>query len=786
VTSAVRPTSDGPAYRGFQGKVGTTFADSEPWWPERPKPPAGAPNVIVVLVDDMGFSDIGCFGSEIETPNLDAIAAQGIRYANFHVTPLCSPTRAALMTGRNSHAVGLGFPTQIDPGFPGYASELPANQPTLAEVFRANAYSTLMVGKWHLAKDSDFSEAGSRHAWPLQRGFDQFYGFLEALTDFHNPHRLYEGNSALHVDEYPEGYYLTDDLTDRAVRMIREVRAADPVKPFFLYFAHGAVHAPMHAKQVDIEKYRGRYAAGWDRVREARLARQVELGVMPEGTELPPRNDEQGEAVPAWDSLNELEQTLFARYMEVYAAMIHNMDQSVGRVRDVLAELGELENTVFLFTSDNGAGRLGGPDLDEFGSGVTSDTGTAHYFHYITRPQDRRPVSQDDVDAMDALGGPTTWPHYPRGWAMACNTPFRLYKFSTLRGGHTAPLIVSWPARFEGAGQVVRRQYTHVSDVLPTLVDLIGLTVPTSREGLPAEPVTGTSFAGTLDDPAAPSQHREQYYECNGARGYYRDGWEAATVRRPLTSFDSEHWQLFDMEADPTQRRDLSEENPELVEDLKKAWESAAWENQVFPLDEGSGLKFFNHPQHEAWTRPLRLTPGLPTLERYRSSRLIDGRSFQVAVDWAYRDGDEGVLVAHGGQAGGYLLYVEDGELRFEENEYGRPRRLPPVRLGESSSRVVLDVSAPGGGTWEVEISVDGEVRASGEGFAQFISFLPFEGIDVGIDRRSPVSWDLRQRRGTFPFSGRLDAVTYVPGAQGPDAPQRRIEQARAVGLDLQ
>ena len=292
-------------YPGFEGTVGRIMATSESWWPPRPTPPEGAPNIVVVLADDLGYSDVSCYGSEIATPAIDELAATGVRYTNFHVTPLCSPTRAALLTGLNSHHVGVGFVANADPGFPGYASELPHNQSTLAEMLKASGYATMAVGKWHLCKETDLSIAGDTHSWPLQRGFDQFYGFLEALTNFHHPHLMYEGNSPIDIAEYPEGYYLTDDLTDRACRMIREVKATDPNKPFFLYYAHGAVHAPLHAKADDIARHRGNYDKGWDQLREERLTRQIELGVVPPGTELPPRNFEPDEDVAAWDSYPE-------------------------------------------------------------------------------------------------------------------------------------------------------------------------------------------------------------------------------------------------------------------------------------------------------------------------------------------------------------------------------------------------------------------------------------------------------------------------------------------------
>ncbi|SVC73875.1 uncharacterized protein METZ01_LOCUS326729, partial [marine metagenome] len=341
-----------------------------------------------------------------------------------------------------THQAGMGYVANADPGFPGYASELPRHQPSLAEVLQANGYATMAVGKWHLCRDTDLSEAGDKHSWPLQRGFDQYYGFLEALTNFHHPHRLYEGNSVVQTDQYPDGYYLTDDLTERAVRMIREVRQNDPVKPFFLYYSHGAVHAPLHAKANDIARHRGNYDKGWDRLREERLACQIELGIVPEGTVLPPRNSEPGEDVKEWDSLPEIERKVMARYMEVYAAMVESIDQSVAAIRDTLEDLGELDNTIFIFTSDNGASREG------------QERGSTSYF--TTSGGVSATITEETLANIDAIGGPTTWPHYPRGWAMACNTPFRLYKMMTYRGGHSVPFVCSWPDGPIGQAEMFR------------------------------------------------------------------------------------------------------------------------------------------------------------------------------------------------------------------------------------------------------------------------------------------------------------------------------------------
>ncbi|MFZ9697705.1 MAG: arylsulfatase [Ilumatobacteraceae bacterium] len=762
------------AYPNFDGVVGETFARSTPSWPQEPSAPTGAPNIVFVIADDLGYSDLGCYGSEIDTPNIDALAGRGLRYTNFHVTPLCSPTRAAFMTGRNNHAVGMGYVANIDPGFPGYASELPANQPSLPETLRANGYSTLAVGKWHLAKDADLTETGDKSSWPLQRGFEQYYGFLEALTNFWHPHRLYEGNSVIQVDKYSDDYYLTDDLTDRAVRMMKDVKASNPSKPFFLYFAHGAVHAPLHAKPSDIAKYKGVYDCGWDVLRERRFARQKELGLLPPEAVLPPRNNERGESVEAWETLSDDQKSLYARYMEVYAGMVDNIDQSVGRLVKTLEDLGELDNTVFIFTSDNGASREG------------NERGARSYFRGFAVSGDNFTHRPEDFENLDEIGGPTSWPHYPRGWAMACNTPFRLYKITTHRGGHQVPYVMSWPNRIAARGDVFRRQFTHITDMLPTLLELVGVEQLTSRNGLEADPIQGVSFVETLDSSDSESKHKEQYWECIGHRAYYRDGWEVVTFHLPRTSFATEKWQLFDTNADPTQANDLADQMPEKVAELVSAWEAAAVENQVYPLAEGVRIEHLQRPPSErVYAQRTRILRGAGTLERFRSAKLIQGRSFRVEVDWDYRRGDAGILLAHGGQENGYVLYVEDGALHFEQNTGLGMKKLTPVPLGESSQSVAIDVVAPGNKTWTVALETDSRKHPAVEGFFQPYAFLPYEGIDIGIDRRSPVSWDLYSRHGTFPFSGAITAVTYVPGDLAPDVGPHVLEEAIRLGLAI-
>jgi arylsulfatase len=513
------------AYAGFEGEVGRTHATSTPWWPDQPVPPAGSPNVIVVLCDDLGFADLGSYGSEIDTPNLDQLAGEGLRYTNFHVNPMCSPTRASLLTGLNHHMVGVATVCHRDPGFPGFAMELRSNAVTMAGVLRDAGWSTLMVGKWHLCKDSSLTEAGPRRSWPCQQGFDRFYGILDGFTNLHQPHRLYEDNHVVEVDGYPEGYYFTDDLTDRALEMVRGVRSGHPTKPWFLYYSHAAVHAPLQVKAVDAEKYRGLYEQGWDEVRRTRFERQLGLGVVPEGAVLPPRNSEAGHGVEAWGDLTEMQQELFARYQELYAAMVDNVDQNFGRLRAELVAMGEWDNTIVVFTSDNGGSREG------------QQNGTSSYFRTLmAHSRGDSPLDDIQVDhsRMDLMGGPQTLPHYPMGWGMASGTPFRLYKVNTHQGGHQVPFVISRGSGLPDGGGL-RTQYQHVTDLMPTVFEMAGVEMPDTTMDAP-EPA-GASFVSTIADGAAPSTHPEQYYEQVGHRGYYRDGWSAVTCHQPRTPF---------------------------------------------------------------------------------------------------------------------------------------------------------------------------------------------------------------------------------------------------------
>lgn len=748
----------------FQGHIGRTVSESESWWPAPTRPPSPGPNVVVVLLDDLGFSDIGPFGSEIPTPNLDRLAARGLSFSNYHTSPLCSPSRAALLTGLNPHRAGFAGVANFDPGFPGWTMEISPDNPTLAEVLRDEGYATFALGKWHLTRDAAMHDGAPKTSWPLQRGFDRFYGILEGWTNLHHPHRLVRDNSPVDVDEYPEGYYFTDDITDEAISNLKALRAHDAEKPFFLYLAHGAVHGPLHAKADDIANHRGNYAEGWDTIRERRFERQLERGLFPPGTTMAPRNVEPGHDVQPWDDHSDDERSRFERYMEVYAAMVDNVDQNLGRLLDTIDALGDADNTVVIFTSDNGATEEGGA------------TGSRSYYKQFGGLGPMTGWELDNPRDPDLIGGPQVLAHYPRGWGMASNTPFRLYKRSTHAGGVRVPMIVSYPdgVATEDRG-AVRPQYQYVTDLYNTVLDLVGAQ--------PKEDRDGASFAEAVRNDATESTHIEQYSECFGNRSFYRDGWKLVAQHRRGAPYVDAEWELYDIVADPTEINDQAEARPDKVRELADAWEDAAWDNQVFPLDDGTGLlQLLRRPDDASLHQPVRLLAGTPTLERYRSQRLIAFRDFAVDVELDHRPEDQGVLVAHGDQGGGYSLYVEDGVLRFAYNHYGDMTIVDAGSPPAGPQTITLEAKAGERFMWDFTVSVGGVETVHLPSTPILLGFAPFQGIDVGIDRRSPVVWSVFERHGSFPYSGDLTAVTYRPGPAADYDPEQLVEVLQAAG----
>ena len=742
-----------------------TISASQPSWPPRPEA-RNAPNVIVVLCDDMGFSDLACFGSEISTPELDALASRGVRHRNFHATPICSPSRASLLTGMNPHRAGFGRVASFDPGFSGYSMEFPDAVPTIASELRAAGYATFAIGKWHLTREIEQSAAGFRHGWPLQRGFDRFYGFLDGFTNFFHPHQLISGNHHLSIDEFPPGYYLTDDLTDKATRMIRELRAADKKKSFLLYFAHGAVHAPLQAPAEDIELFSGRYDAGWSQLRRARFERQKEIGLFASDEVLPETDLDPGFEFPEWSSLSREQRELAARYMEVYAAMVATVDRSIGTLRRTLEDLEEWDDTILVFLSDNGA---------------SSDVpnGTTRYMFGHGSPIPEAPGV--DLANLELIGGPRIFAHYPRGWALACNTPFRLFKRNTHAGGHTVPFIIHWPNGDLPVGEI-RGGYAHVVDLLPTILDLVDIEHDSVAGGL-----DGVSFAPSIRDGDVRSQRLEQLYEAHGNRGLYSDGWEIVSEHQPLEPFSEDDWELYRVETDVTEIEDLSRSHPERVRRLIGRWDELAASGDVFPLEDGSGVFFYQRPSFHQPHEPAIFWAGIPTIERVRSRDLIWNRSFTIHVRLSKAVGHEGVIVSHGDQASGYLLYVEDGNCMVSLNAGGIMTDLRAGSIDRDSATITVDVSCTTVDRWDISVSIDGDIRVgTSDVFMRTGLMTPLHGIDIGLCRGSPVSWGVFMRHGSFHWSGEIRDVVYQPGPFAADAPQTRLEEFRAVGLAIQ
>lgn len=754
-TGAGTPPEYARGYETWPGRVGRTVAETDRAYPRERRARAGAPNIVVVLVDDLGYSDIGPFGSEVPTPHLDRLAAAGTRFANYHTAPLCSPARAALLTGLNPHRAGYGGVANSDPGLPALRLELADDVLTLPEILRSAGYATFAVGKWHLTRDALMHDAADRSSWPLQRGFDRYYGTLEGCNSFFHPNRLVRDNTAVDVEEYPPGYYLTDDLTDQALAMVRGLRANDPAKPFFLYFAHVAMHGPLGAPETDIAAQAGHYDAGWDVVRAERFRRQQESGLFPPETRLGPRNGDAGFDVPAWESLTDADRDRYARHMEVYAAMVATVDRSLGRLYDELEALGELDNTIIVFTSDNGATKEGGAE------------GTRSYFsrfvHVAGLPSGWQPDVARDIDL---LGGPRTMIHYPRGWGMVSNTPFRLYKGQTYAGGVRVPFLMSWPAGLprEAGDDGTRTQYQYVTDVLPTLLDLAGIQAPTERHGQPAKEPDGVAFTEVLASADAASTHPEQYAECGGNRGFYRDGWKLVTLHSPGTPFDNGEWRLYDVRTDPNELQDVAAKHPEIVRELAAAWERAAWANTVFPLADARTMPVGRRAAEAELEHPVVLRPGTPTLERYRSAQLVALRSFVIEIEVDHGARVEGVLVAHGDQGGGYQLRVEAGHLQLDYNEYGVLHEvdLGPLEPGLRAVRIEVDWLPEF--RWRWSVLVDGDRRGGLGEVWMLLGLAPFTGIDVGRCAGGPVSWSVHERHGAFRYPGRHLRVTYRPG----------------------
>ncbi|MCC7342841.1 MAG: arylsulfatase [Bryobacterales bacterium] len=543
---------------GFAGKIGRTAEDSTPSRLPETLPRDGAPNILYIVLDDTGFSDLHCYGSEVSTPHIDALASGGVLFNNFHSKAICSPTRASLLTGRNSHAVGMKELAIEDQGYPHSRGRISPSAATVAEILSDNGYSAYGVGKWHLTPRSDMVPSGSREHWPLQKGFHRWYGFLSGWTDQYRPN-LIEDNHAVETPKDP-GYHFSVDIVDQAIKMMGDHVAADAKKPFFQYIAFGAMHAPIQVPKPYIEKYAGAFDKGWDRIREERHQRQLALGVIPHGTELPPRNP----GDPAWVDLSDEERRVFARFMAAYAGFLEHTDEQVGRVVAFLKEKNLFENTLIFLLSDNG----GAPEAGVRGG--------------FRRPYGDQTTVREMAAALDELGSAATQPLYPRPWAMVSDTPFRFYKLWPYRGGVQTSFIASWPAGIRQHG--LRTQFADVIDITPTALDIAGVAAPSTFRGVCQLPMHGASLRLVLEDPSAPSPRDTQYFELWGSRSIYHRGWKAVGIHTPGRPFAEDRWELYHVENDFSESRNIASENPERLETLKALWWAEAEKNGALPL----------------------------------------------------------------------------------------------------------------------------------------------------------------------------------------------------------
>lgn len=736
----------------FGGSIGRTVAESTPWWPVEPRPPSGAPNVVVVVFDDVGFAQFANFGSTLATPNLDRLAAGGLRFTNFHTTALCSPTRACMLTGRNHHAVGMRAISNFDTGFPNMRGAIPKSAATLAEILRATGYGTYMVGKWHLAPMHETGPAGPFHNWPLARGFDRFYGFLQGETDQFRPELVHDQH---YIDPpaTPEaGYHVTEDLVDHAIGYARDHVSAAPDRPFFTYLAFGACHAPHQAPQAYLEKYRGRFDEGWDVFRERWFARQKEIGVVPPDTTLPPRNP----GVKPWVELSDDERAFAARLMEAFAAFLEHTDHHLGRYIDALAALGQLDNTLFIAMSDNGASQEGGPTgvLDEmrYFNGLAEDVAAA-------------------VKRLDTIGGPDSHTNYPWGWAMAGNTPLKRYKQNTHAGGVRDPFIVHWPARIRDRGGI-RRQFHHVSDITPTLLELIGVEAPAQVAGVTQQPMTGTSMAYAFADDAAgvPTKKQTQYFEMFGHRGIWHAGWKAVCYHRPDADYDTETWELYHADADASEAHDLAAQHPERLRSLIDLWWVEAGRNGVLPLDDRRGGALFKTAQFRGNTARRTRFVYHPPLSRHSADVAppTGNRPFVVTAECTLT-GSNGAIVARGSANGGYVLFVKDGHLVFDYNffhTHTQVRSTRPLPKGPCTAGVRVEREGRSG---TAILMIDGQDCGS-VAIPEMAVMVSSTGMDIGRSI-APVCHDYAP---PFVFEGVLGRVTFEVAASR--APQARKE----------
>jgi len=702
------------------------------------KPPEGAPNVVVVLIDDIGFGATSTFGGPILTPTFDKLANNGLRFNQFHTTALCSPTRASLLSGRNHHAVNVGSVMEVATGFPGNLGQRPDNAKYVAETLRQNGYSTAAFGKWHETAAWEVSVSGPFFRWPTNSGFDKFYGFIGGETNQWDP-VIYDGVTKIEKKDN-EDYHFTTDMTNDAIEWVKFQHAMTPDKPFMIYYATGAVHAPHHAPKEWIEKYKGQFDDGWDKLREKTLARQKELGVIPENTKLAPKP----ETIKDWEQLTENEKKLFAIQMEAFAAFTEHTDNEVGRLVDAIDEIGVLDNTLFIYImGDNGSSAEGGL------------SGTYNELIHLNGIFDAE-TTESMLDRADDWGGPESFPHMSAGWAVATDVPFTWTKqMASDYGGTRNGMVMHWPNGFSSKGEI-RSQWHHVNDVSPTILEATKLPEPNMINGVVQRPMDGVSMLYVADNPDAEDRHTTQYFEMFGNRAIYNEGWLARVVHRvpwestPIKTLQEDQWELYNTEEDFSLTNNLAETNPEKLEELKVLFETEAIKNNVYPLDD------------RVYERFNAATAGRPDLMGDRTSlTLADGmegimentfiniknKSKTITADLELEGNDHGIILAQGGKFGGWALYMDNGRPAYTYNWFGLDNYtiISTKAIPKGNAEVKLDFAYEGGkepGKGGVAtIYLNGEKVAEGRIEKTIPSvFSADETADVGKDDATQVA----------------------------------------------
>jgi arylsulfatase A-like enzyme len=747
----------------FNGTINLDVRDSKPDWEPylQPVAPAGSPNILYIVLDDVGFSAMEPWGGLIETPNINKLAANGLTYTNWHTTALCSPTRSSLLTGRNHTTNGMACIAEATTGYPNANGHIPFECATIAEVLGERGWNTYMLGKWHLVAADEMNMASTKRNWPVGRGFERYYGFLGGETNQWYPDLVYD-NHPTEQPSWPEdGYHLTTDLTDKAIEFIKDSKMLVPDKPFFMYFCPGATHAPHHAPKEWIDKYKGKFDMGYEKYRELVFERQQKLGIFPDTAELSPLNPYAGETsvdgkpwppldvVRPWDSLSDDEKRLFTRMAEVYAGFLSHADHEIGRLLDFLEESGQTENTIVVLVSDNGASGEGGPN------------GSVNENKFFNGIPDK---IEDNMKYLDELGSPATYNHYPVGWAWAFNTPFKMWKRYNFEGGVADPMVVSWPKGIKAKGEL-RHQFLHATGVVPTMYDLAGVELPDVVKGFEQIPLEGVSFRSTFESEDVPTPKDSGFFSMLGSRAVWHKGWKAVSVHPTIAGwghFDDDRWELFDTTVDPTESHDLAAEHPEKVKELVDHWFHLADLYHGLPLLDLTPVEVLADPTRPQVSPPRDRYVYYPDAGEVPETAAVNvrNRSFTIAATVDVQTPEAaGVLFSHGARFGGHALYVKDRTLRYVYNFVGdKEQMVTSTEEIPTGARVLSAVFERDGTTMPttgtLSLFVDDKKVGEGQIMTQPGNFsLVGEGLNIGKDAGEPVTDDYPGSR-PYAFTG--------------------------------